>query len=109
TKLNQDGKLKEKRILYAGQKVKKDLALGFNPGEDPEINPYQVDMETGEFNIRGGIKWMTDYETAVKSGMAITVPLPHNAEEFKTPNFDSVFVLGVRDKTDKNIMEDSFI
>ena len=108
TKLNINGKKKNKRIVHAGRKVKKDLKLSIDFGEDNTINPYNLDIDTGEINIRGGIRWMTDYETAVKSGMAITIPLPHSDEDYKSAKFSVIYVLGVKDNSKDEVLEDFF-
>lgn len=108
TKLNVNGKLCKKRIVFAGRKVKKDLKLSIDLGEDANVNPYNLDLETGEIDIRGGIRWMTDYETAVRSGMAITVPLPHDDREFRKAKFSVIYVLGVKDNVNPKALEDFF-
>lgn len=106
TKLKVDGKIRKKRIVYAGRKVNKNLKLGFDLTEDDDINPYKLDKETGEMEARGAIRWMTDYEAAVKSGMAITVPLPHTDEQFAKAKFSSIYVLGIKNESDDIILED---
>lgn len=108
TKLKVNGKERKKRIVYAGRKVKKDLRLGFDLTEDDNINPYKLDLETGEMEVRGGIRWMTDYETAVKSGMAITVPLPHDDEQFSKAWFSSIYVLGIKNNADAGTLKEFF-
>lgn len=108
TKLKVDGKLRKKRIVYAGRKVNKNLMLGFDLTEDDTINPYKLDKETGEIEARGAIRWMTDYEAAVKSGMAITVPLPHTDEQFAKAKFSSIYVLGIKNEPDDDILQDFF-
>ena len=108
TKLKVNGKERKKRIVYAGRKVKKNLKLGFDLTEDDNVNPYKLNLETGEMEARGGIRWMTDYETAVKSGMAISVPLPHTDEQFAKARFTSIYVLGVKDQPEDIILEEFF-
>jgi hypothetical protein len=102
---NSEGKKFKKRIVYAGRKVKNGLHLGFDPNEDSEIDPYSLNKETGDIDFRGGARWMTDYETAVGSGMAISVPLPHTDAEFRNAKFLSIYVLGIKDCKDKNETE----
>ena len=108
TMLNINGKKRNKRIVHAGRKVKKGLKLSIDFGEDNNINPYHLDVETGEIDIRGGIRWMTDYEIAVKSGMAITIPLPHSDSEYEKAKFSVIYVLGVKDKVSDDMLEDFY-
>lgn len=106
TKLKINRKNIHKRIIHAGRKVKRDLALSIDFNENDEINPFFVDEKTGEMELRGGIKWMTDYETAVKSGMAITIPLPHDDENFRKASFSAIYVFGVKSGAGKEVLKD---
>lgn len=108
TTIKVENKERKKKIVFAGRKVKRNLKLGVDLSEDERINPYKLNKETGEIEARGGIRWMTDYETAVKSGMAITVPLPHNDEQFSKAKFSSIYVLGIKEDSSENVLEDFF-
>ncbi len=111
TVTNAMGRIHAKRIVFAGRKVKKDLPMGFDPNEDQAIDPYAHNLATGDLEVRGGIRWMTDYTAAEGAGMAITVPLPHSAAEYKNVRFSSVYVLGIKDcpdNTEKAIIQRLF-
>ena len=111
------GKSKINRIRVSGRKVNPNLQLGFDPFEGQEINedpdnpvfnPYLLNTDFGEIEVKGGMKWMTDYEAAVLAGMAITVPLPDDYSKAESPKFNSIYVLGVKNEVPQGIWEDFF-
>lgn len=94
--------------IVVGQPVPPNLALGMDPSlfdKTGEDDPYQYD-EFGNLIVEPGIRWMTDFEEAVKKGMGLVVPLSEAEAE---TGFDQVFVLGVAEKTElesQQLLED---
>lgn len=96
------------KITHYGKRVKRNLQMGISLAEDPESDPYKI-TEKGDLEMNGGMAWMTDYDTAVEAGMAITVPLPP-ANLFSFNEFKYIYVLGICDtkNNEKEILENLF-
>lgn len=95
--------------IVVGNQVPQDLHLGLDPANfefDTETdNPYQLDPE-GNLQVDEGMKWMVDFEEAVKKGMGFKITLTQEESE---KGFDRVLVIGVSDKThleDKRLLEE---
>jgi hypothetical protein len=60
------------------------------------LDPDSPEPEKGTVPIDAGMRWMVDYEEAVKVGMGITIPL-----DYKNPlHIDQLLVLGVKTSAD---------
>ncbi len=95
----------EKPIKAYGRKVNPNLQLSFSDEDEEELDPYLLDIAKGDVQVEGGLKWLFDYEEAVRNGMAITIPL--SAKEYDA-TFSSIYVLGVKDAPKKNTLEELF-
>ncbi|MDO7174144.1 hypothetical protein [Mariniflexile sp. AS56] len=62
-------------------------------GLDPDDDDQTFELENEERKIPDDIKWLTDFEEAVKIGMALRIPL--TAKEFNK-GLDKIIVLGVK-------------
>ena len=81
----------EEPLLKVGRPVPSPLVVGPDPSA-PETEQLHHD-EHGNLVIPGELKWLTDFDEAVKVGMGLRVPLtPVQASR----GFDRVLVLGVR-------------
>lgn len=112
-KSDKNNKKHTRLIKFSGRRVNPELQLGFNPFEaesfnidfdSPIFEPYVLDQEFGEIEVKGAAKWMTDYETAVHEGMAISVPIP--ADKVSDICFKSIYVLGVKKNLNATDFED---
>ena len=81
--------------IVIGKDIPEELPLGMDPNLDEEAGDeaYQLD-EHGNLIVEEGIRWMTDFEEAVKVGMAVKLPL--SAEQAER-GFDRVLVLGIKE------------
>jgi hypothetical protein len=67
-------------------------------GPDPSSPTLDIDAaEQGEIRLAADLRWMHDFDEAVRVGMAVKVPL--NGTEIAT-GFDQLFVLGLRVSSD---------
>ena len=86
------------KIYACSNDIPSDLQMGIDPNETEvdengqKVSPFQINLTTGDMEIKGGAKWMTDYDEAEKCGMAITVPIANNVNEF-----NYIYVLGIND------------
>jgi hypothetical protein len=72
-----------------GNPIPDPLVLGFDPNSDE----LDYDFENGKYETPQEIRWMTDFDEAVKVGMAMRVELNGNEH---VEGFDRVLVLGVK-------------
>ena len=87
---------KDKDKIYAySNDIPSNLQMGIDPNEmevaenGQKVSPFQI-SSNGDLVIKGGAKWMTDYGEAEKCGMAITVPISNDINEF-----NYIYVLGI--------------
>lgn len=77
--------------------VDQDLKLGLDPQNfdrsDEELDQLLQLDEDENLIITDDIKWMMDYEEAVRKGMAVTIPL---SQEEAEAGFDKLLVLGIK-------------
>lgn len=83
--------------VKVGANISDPLILGLNP-QTFTNNVFSYDAE-GNLNVDPSIKWLTDYQEAVKQGMGVVIPLS-SAEKQK--GFDKVLVLGVKNLAAKD-------
>jgi hypothetical protein len=76
-----------------GNQVPDPLILG----PDPSAGDLDIDRVDGNIQLSDDLRWMHDFEEAVRIGMAIKVPL--SAPEVAS-GFDRLFVLGMRLSSD---------
>ena len=91
------------KIIQFGNKVKENLPMGIDPNDTSGKNIYEID-KAGDLKVSGGIDWMIDYDKAEAAGMAITVPLDSNINEFTY-----VYVLGINNTVDNYTNEQHLI
>jgi len=85
----------EFRHLVAGKPLPPErLIVGINP-ETFDTETFQYDAD-GNLIVDDNIKWLTDFDTAVENGMAVTITLD---EEDLSEGFKKVFVIGVKNTT----------
>lgn len=74
------------------------IQMGFSEKSKNSQNDG-LDANSGELNLADNpkMKWMTDYETARQCGMAITVDIDKDVNEFRY-----IYVLGVANLSDSN-------
>lgn len=76
------------------------MAFSMEPDEADEI-----DLDSnGELKINQKMRWLTDYDVAEKLGMAITVNIDSNVDEFRY-----IYVVGVQSKNDPSVLRDLFL
>ncbi len=80
-------------ITEYGRKVNPNLQLSFSDNDEEELDPYLLSIAKGDVEVAGGLKWLFDYDEAVRNGMAITVPL---SDEMYDATFKSIYVFGVK-------------
>ncbi|HJU91191.1 MAG TPA: hypothetical protein VJ672_17525, partial [Gemmatimonadaceae bacterium] len=81
-------------LEVVGQPIPSPLAVG----PDPEATgSEQLTQQNGVLEVPASIRWMVDFDDAVKIGMGFRVPL---TPEQAAAGFDRVMVLGVRLTTD---------
>lgn len=72
------------------------LPVSLDPNSPVPDDPDPDDPKAGQLPIDAGMRWMVDYEEAVKVGMGITIPL-----KYKNPlHIDQLLVLGVKTSSD---------
>ena len=94
------GKLSNGTIIkQASKKVDKNISASINFNEE-------IDFEQGDNPLEKllkkdpSIKWMFDYNDAVEKGMAITIDIDKNVNEF-----DYIYVIGVNNEESSSIFE----
>ncbi len=76
----------------AGDSIE-DIKVGLDPDPDhDDASLFRLDEE-GRLEVGDSIRWMTDFEEAVRRGMGITIRI---SDEDATSGFDELFVLGVK-------------
>lgn len=75
-----------------GNPIPDPLFLGY----DPNAAEQDYDFENGKYEVPDNIKWMTDFEEAIKVGMAMKIDLSGSESG---NGFDRVLVLGVKYST----------
>jgi hypothetical protein len=85
----------EKKTFLFEHPVDDFLAVGPDPSL-PEAE--QMKPENGNLKINEELKWMVDFEAAVKAGMGTRIDL--NSVEIEN-GFDRIFVLGLRTSADE--------
>ena len=81
----------DSQVLFElGNPIPPDLQVGPDPsaGEDDQLR-----SEGANLQIPSGMKWTVDFDDALEKGMAFSVNLTERGID---PNFDRLFVLGVR-------------
>lgn len=102
-------KNKSKTITFYGRRTFPELQIGLNLNENSDIDPFQVNLESGRLTVNSGIKWMTNYYEAEKMGMAITIPLDDIGKDWQS--FESIYITGIKDCSEtesKKIINDLF-
>lgn len=85
---------KDKIYAYSND-IPSNLQMGIDPNEmevnenGQKFSPFQI-SSNGDMVIKGGAKWMTDYDEAEKCGMAITIPISNDINLF-----NYIYVLGI--------------
>lgn len=96
-------KNKEKKVIIElSKKVDASkIQMSFTkPSADGVSNPNDGLDDNGELSLpdNPNMKWMTDYDTAEKYGMAITIDIDSNVDEF-----NYIYVFGVNSSSNDNI------
>lgn len=94
------GRNKEKfEVIHCGNPLPEELQLGMNPEtfqfDDENDNPFQFD-EHGNLEVEESMRWMVDFDEAVKKGMGMVIPL---SSEQAQNGFDELYVVGLNDQT----------
>ena len=82
--------------IAVGNRIPEELQLGMDPAlfeEEDQDAIYHLD-ENGNLIVEEGMRWMMDFEEAVKVGMGLKIPL--SAEE-AAQGFDRLLVLGLKE------------
>ncbi|MBE7173193.1 MAG: hypothetical protein INR73_21645 [Williamsia sp.] len=82
--------------LAFGNLINTQVQLGLDPNKFNDPAAFSIDAN-GNLLVEPGLAWMTDYEEALKTGLAVTIEITE--KEFKE-GFDSVLVMGVREGAD---------
>lgn len=95
---------KQKKVVFAkSEKVDASkIQMGFS-NTKPNEKISGLDADNGELDLADNpnLRWMTDYETARQCGMAITVDLTDDVQEFRY-----IYVFGVDYKADNSKKND---
>ncbi|MEL7119800.1 MAG: hypothetical protein AAFO07_10175, partial [Bacteroidota bacterium] len=78
--------------IFVGNTIPEEVQLSVNPNDDTKL--FQ-ENETG-LDVPKGMKWLIDFDEAVKVGMAIRIPL-ENADLISN-GFDKIVALGVKNE-----------
>ena len=82
--------------VVAGEPVAGSLNVGIDPAAaNGSTETIRVDAK-GNLLIADSLRWMTDFDEAVKRGMGIRIPITHAEAQ---AGFDEVLVIGVRQAT----------
>lgn len=86
-------------VIHCGNPLPEELQLGMNPKtfefDDENDNPFRFD-EHGNLEVEEGMRWMVDFDEAVKIGMGMIIPL---SSEQAQKGFDELYVVGLNDQT----------
>jgi len=85
----------QKSYEVVGNPISDTITVGINPNDNDE---YYTPDENGDFTLSPDLKWIYDFEEAVKVGMAVRVKI---TEDEANPNsttsgFDKITVLGIK-------------
>lgn len=86
-------------VEKSGAAIPDPLIVGPNPAHLEEGEGFQEDAE--ELEVDAEMKWMVDFEEAVKVGMGIRIPLTGELATYAQAGFDRLLVLGVRISADE--------
>lgn len=89
---------KNKDVIIAESEKVGDIQMAFDPSKGID----NLD-DNGELEMPANMKWLTDYDTAEKNGMAITVDINENINEFRY-----IYVFGVQPNIDASTLRDLF-
>ncbi|MDN3657348.1 hypothetical protein QWZ08_16980 [Ferruginibacter paludis] len=78
--------------IAVGNAVDETVQLGLDPQKFDDLSLFTIDAD-GNLNIDEGLKWMTDYNTAVSKGFGITLDITD--DEYNN-GFDRLIVLGIK-------------
>ena len=88
--------------VAVGNPIPKKLNVGLDPQQfdfaEELDNPYKLDAQ-GKLQLDEGMRWMLDFEEAVRKGMGLKIPL---LQEEAESGFDRVLILGIRG-SDENV------
>lgn len=73
--------------------VKNNLAVGL----DPSLENEEIKKDLDGIHLNEELKWMVDFDEAVKAGMALKISL---SSEEENNGFDQLFVIGMRASSD---------
>lgn len=82
--------------LAFGNQVSPTIQLGLDPNKFTDPEAFKIDAN-GNLQVEPGLGWMTNYDEALKNGLAVTIEITE--KEFKE-GFDSVLVMGVKEGVD---------
>lgn len=86
------------KMFFAESKKVGDIQVAFDPSKGID------DLDgNGELEIPPKMKWLTDYDAAEKNGMAITVDVDENVNEFRY-----IYVFGVRPGANSDVLRNLF-
>ncbi len=80
----------QETLRVIGNPIPSDLVVGPSPSAPPD---QQIRLEGDELVIPAEIKWMVDFDEAVKNGMGFRVNLSATQARL---GFDKLFILGIR-------------
>ncbi|OEU68269.1 MAG: hypothetical protein BBJ57_10045 [Desulfobacterales bacterium PC51MH44] len=97
--------------IAIGNPIPEELIVGLNPQnfdfENENDNPFQLDSK-GNLQVDEAMRWMVNFDDAVKKGMGLKIPL---TDEEAEQGFDRVLAIGINDSThntDKQTLESLF-
>lgn len=79
--------------VVACNPVNPNLKLGLDPDPANAANEQYTLDANGNLVVGESIRWMVDFDEAIKSGMGVKITITHDEA---TAGFDRVYVLGVR-------------
>lgn len=86
-------------IEAQGAAIPDPLIVGPNPAHLEEGEGFKEDAE--ELEVDAEMKWMVDFEEAVKVGMGIRIPLTGEKAKYARLGFDRLMVVGLRLSSDE--------
>ena len=84
----------QQTLTHIGRAIPSELVIGPNPSASSD---EQLRIEDDELVVPDELKWMTDFDEAVKNGMGFRIEL--SPAQFRL-GFDRLFVVGVRMSAD---------